>query len=333
MPEFEIAKSLFDKMPPAFAKKLKKSEEPELSHDFHWINGRLLAVIEELGNSNLNDGIKRPKVKLCENQIGEKFTLKIQPHETNAVSQRIWEVLKKLGYFIEGFIREAKDYQLLTFIEGSDLYRYLYQRPNLSAAKVLKIALKLAWALQALHSRSVIHGDLHEANVMVEKSIWKSLTIIDFENSQIKGIHDFKNTLVLQGYAAPELEAFGEYSFASDIYALGHIFQHLQNCYQIDLSGLIAKMKMLDPQKRPTIDEVIIQLQPKNRLWGWLTPSPLKHRKEDFSSKEWEAFQAGYANSKKPLTWFDRKRFSPAFYAGARWYELNPQDPYARPKI
>lgn len=345
--------------------KIKKDPEHELHHSFLSFKGLWIACAKKLlGKGAIG------KVKKCTDEEGNIYAIKIE-EKNEARSNRVWQILDELGYLKVGFFIRNKAYTVMTYFKGKSLFHYMNSK-KLSEEKVLRLALKAAWGVSALHEKKIIHRDIKGSNFIVCDDETETVALVDFDGALRIG----ETTLEListKNYASPELEP----SFKTDIYALGQVFQELQNAYQIDFSPLITQMRAQDPKHRPSLDEVIVKLQAmqdkhnakiKFKLFLLLGALPIfalgfpnlaalyllggilniavnvcrtyikakaftEIAQADPTPDEQIAFRTGYcvscANhySKALLTWFDRKNYSKAYYAGERWHELNPQDP------
>ncbi len=107
-------------------------------------------------------------------------------------------------------------------VPGSDLVRYTHRTRLLPEGLVLRLAAKLADALEHAHRRGVVHRDLKPANVLVH---WPSDTakLADFGLARTADAAQTSTGIVLgtPAYMAPEQLAGNVPTPASDLYALG----------------------------------------------------------------------------------------------------------------
>ncbi len=125
-----------------------------------------------------------------------------------------------------------------------------------------KIALGCAKALFEVHQKRVIHGDIKTdqfiVNMVGDSPIVK---LIDYGCSIPLKEHEsirFKKEMPDSVYTAPEA-ALGVYSFASDIFALGRVFEEFPG--DEALQNLTADMCQRAPYDRMKMTEVIAALQ------------------------------------------------------------------------
>ncbi|CAG8846457.1 32737_t:CDS:2, partial [Racocetra persica] len=119
------------------------------------------------------------------------------------------------------------------YAEGGDLRFYLEKHFNeLDFEKQLWFARSIAKGLAYLHSKQILHGDLHDKNIVISHGNAK---IIDFGNSM--HTNDQKNVTLFGHFpfVAPELIKDLnniEYTYKSDIYSLGVILWELTSGHE-----------------------------------------------------------------------------------------------------
>lgn len=253
------------------ALKISKKLQPPLEHSFISISGQLFALDNKKRHRTINpfaDGLLGKgsfgKVKLAKTLDEKLYAVKIQQRTKIdiALLNRTWGILSKLNYLIVGGIIDQKIYTVTNFFKGPNLWRYLNNK-NLSQDNALNIALKASLALEYLHKKNLIHGDIKEDNFMFTESENGKIIIIDFDSSwDLDNLTQGRYSTFVNKYSAPEtLGGTPYYSKAADIYQLGHIFQNLQNRYKLNLKTTIDKMLMIDFKQRPEIKAVIRELQ------------------------------------------------------------------------
>jgi serine/threonine protein kinase len=99
--------------------------------------------------------------------------------------------------------------------------RDFISRQQLSPQKVAKLMFQSLLAVDYLHSRNILHGDISLNNLMLDGD---SLMLIDFGTAEILRAGEFTaNSIATEIFCAPE-RAKGKSSFPADIYALGITF-------------------------------------------------------------------------------------------------------------
>ncbi|GBC10097.1 hypothetical protein RclHR1_09330002 [Rhizophagus clarus] len=119
---------------------------------------------------------------------------------------------------------ESKEYMLvLQYAKGGNISHYLKQ--NLTWQKRLEILYALAEGLSIIHEKVLVHGNLHNGNVLLDDSLtlisdlgMSRLSISSSNNNSAYGVLPF---------IAPELLKNKPYTMASDIYSFGTIMWEL----------------------------------------------------------------------------------------------------------
>lgn len=170
--------------------------------------------------------------------------------DENQNEQRIAELLqvshgqvaRKLDAPVQLFKEEAdrpnytvdeKIYTILEYIPGREIDEEFYygDQPK-TPLPCLLVLIKSALAIDKLHELGVVHADIKEQNFRtVVQGSNVSVKEIDYGFSKIleKG-QKFAVAEKIQGtqtYMAPEIMNEGKYSFSSDTYALGRMFERL----------------------------------------------------------------------------------------------------------
>ncbi|GGV12682.1 hypothetical protein GCM10010182_36240 [Actinomadura cremea] len=121
-------------------------------------------------------------------------------------------------------------YLVMELLEGEDLRTVMRRHPDgLPVAEALDLAVQLADALAAAHSRGIVHRDIKPANLFVLAG--GRLKLCDFG---IAGLADAATRLTQDGgtvgtplYMAPEQFRGAPADFRSDLYALGCVLHEL----------------------------------------------------------------------------------------------------------
>lgn len=165
--------------------------------------------------------------------------------------------------------------------------------------RLKSIALNVAYGIQCMHQNHMVHRDLSSTNVMLHvtapsqtnspASSHMTAKLIDFGRTSINTMHTCKTDgQTTISYAAPELMSDGHTSKASDIFSLGVILwevwtgkrawgdaRAVQIIFAIcrgdrlpvpedmpaELSRVMTQCWTLDPNERPSIEEIIQVLE------------------------------------------------------------------------
>lgn len=262
--------------------KLKKSSK-ERGFSFINVEGKLYAMAN---GTYLGEG-GFAKVKVVENRQGDNFAVKIEGKGIDHRTLKEIDVMKRLGKHIgilernldktkpfwkpasgKSLLTNKKIYKILPLEHGKDLFDLLHNNPStpLTTIQKLIIAIRSCQVLKEIHRQGVIHADIKPDNMLVTVNGNQiALTILDFGFSillpegQTTIRDELKGTL---GFIAPEIYdpenkslSKGEFSYASDVYALGMMFKDHFRFTENFYGTMIAA----DPVVRPTLDDAILK--------------------------------------------------------------------------
>ncbi|MDJ0567727.1 MAG: tetratricopeptide repeat protein [Pleurocapsa sp. MO_192.B19] len=191
---------------------------------------------------------------------------------------------------IEYFIHESKIYIVQEYIEGKNLAQIIEDQFILSEAEVIELLINTTIALNSIHKRQIIHGNIKPSS-LIKRSRDNKISLVDFSliNEAINLLPQGKT-----GYVPPEQIA-GSPTYVSDIYALGMTAIHVltgtspQNLEKNPRTGevlwhrkarispsfakILDKMIRLDKSQRyQSLNKVIKDLKKiksKSRFRGW----------------------------------------------------------------
>jgi serine/threonine-protein kinase len=178
--------------------------------------------------------------------------------------------------------REAEPYTVMEWFDGMPLRQLLTEEKRLSPERSERIAIAICDALDYLHGREVVHGDLRPENIMVGQG--DAIKLIEFSGAAKAKARRLTLAKVAQiagasDYISPE-EVLGKRVDArSDIYALGLILYEMmtgkQPFPQHDptdrLTSYPVPPREIDPAISPQVQEVIyraLERKPQNRYAG-----------------------------------------------------------------
>ncbi len=206
-------------------------------------------------------------------QKGEALALGFQ-HESICAPEKIL-------YFGDGTIREqGRKGDLIVaiiylLVEGIGLDDYL-SRGTISLGQVARFGIEICGALQYVHSRDMIHGDLNLKNILITPK--ERPVLLDFGVARRVGTSPMpKSPKGAVMYASPQRDQWGDapYSPADDVYSLGMLLcrayygrfpslrtQELPSPISNGLRekhfrDLISELFQHAPDRRPTLERVI----------------------------------------------------------------------------
>lgn len=219
------------------------------------------------------------------NTTGETVAVKFP--SGNYQLEREAETLKELN--LNGVVRylahgvhpkTSQHFIAMEFIDGVSLNRLIDDDNGLGFDAVNRIIRKVCEALQSVHDRGIVHGDIKPSNIMVLNDSKESIKILDFgiaRTSTASGNTSTGTTQCTPGsqlYMAPELLRGAKPDKRSDIFALGVMYYMALNGLKstnVSLRDISANNKPIpdgffrlarammapEPQYRPSLNGVI----------------------------------------------------------------------------
>ncbi|KAG1148858.1 hypothetical protein G6F38_003191 [Rhizopus arrhizus] len=191
---------------------------------------------------------------------------------------------KNISDMLDYFEDDDHYYIVMEYHETMDLFDYIEYNERVDESNVRKIFKQLALAVQHLHSHRIVHRDIKDENVVLDKEL--NVQLIDFGSAAyLKHCKKYENFVGTLDYAAPEILQGQTYSGKpQDVWALGILLFTLiyreNPFYDIDeimsrelripfvLSNdsvdLIRKMLERDVEKRIDIHKVLAHPWLKN---------------------------------------------------------------------
>lgn len=190
--------------------------------------------------------------------------------------------------YYENFLEDKALMIVMEYAEGGTVFEYLQQRNGrlLEEEEILKFFAQMLLSLQHVHSKQILHRDLKTQNILLDKKK-EAVKIGDFGISKVLLSKSKAYTVVgTPCYISPELCEGKPYNQKSDIWALGCVlyelttlkrafeaqtlpalilkimrgtFAPISEHYSDSLRQLILDMLHIDPNKRPTISQIMAQ--------------------------------------------------------------------------
>jgi len=193
--EWGIVNSMIDGTAPQ--QKISKKDNPELSYSYIIldINGQKKPF--RVSHDVLGKGMEG-KVKIIENQQGERFAVKILAN-TASLDTEVAN-MKEVGAVITDFTRKRekkysktlqdmigdKRYVVMPLHKGTEIAQLLRNK-NLTDNQKIELALKCCEAIKKLHDQGILHRDIKSANFIasIDDSSGKieEVNVIDFGGS------------------------------------------------------------------------------------------------------------------------------------------------------
>jgi serine/threonine protein kinase len=124
-----------------------------------------------------------------------------------------------------GFVDQRQPYYVMDVIEGETLEQVIQWREPYTSAEAFLLLQQLCIALQAVHTRGVLHLDLKPSNILLREERSPGVVLLDFGIAALLGKGRKTKTLAAGTplFAAPEQAAIRPERFctATDVYSLG----------------------------------------------------------------------------------------------------------------
>ena len=175
----------------------------------------------------------------------------------------------------------------MEYADNGDLYQKIQQnqkdKTTFTEYELWKIAIQVIHGLKALHDLNIMHRDLKSANVFINHD--HTIKLGDMNVSKVANKQGLNYTQTgTPYYASPEVWRDEPYNFKSDIWSLGcviyelitlqppfqaedmqglykkvnkGIYPKIPKIFSKDLSLLIKMMLQVDPNKRPSCDDLL----------------------------------------------------------------------------
>lgn len=171
---------------------------------------------------------------------------------------------------------------IMEYCKNGDLLTYARNNGFKNENEKKKIIKGCLNAIKYLHDNGISHGDIKSENILLDEKFTPKLCDFGFSRTKKTAGEESKNGTLY--YAAPELFLKGHFdTFKTDIYAIGIMLYSISELefpfknddpelivkqiikgnlsirkgIDLNLRNLIEKCTNLNPQNRPTIDDII----------------------------------------------------------------------------
>lgn len=125
-----------------------------------------------------------------------------------------------------GYVGESVAYFTQDLVPSATRFHHAVQAGKLRHPKTLDLLMQLCRALDYLHDRAILHGDIKPSNVLVDAET-NELTLLDFGIARAFGPSEGSNIIGTYAYLAPEIVAGRPFDARADLYALGVILYRI----------------------------------------------------------------------------------------------------------
>jgi YVTN family beta-propeller protein len=153
---------------------------------------------------------------------------------------------------------EGQLFLAMRFLDGTDLASVLDERGRIAPVEAAELIAQVARALDAAHSRGLVHRDVKPANIMVSPGDPPRAFLTDFglsvEGDARTGLTRTGQFVGTVAYIAPEQIRGLRVDARTDVYALGGVLHHLltgQVPYPRDSEASMLVAHLSEPPPRP----------------------------------------------------------------------------------
>ncbi|CAG8786713.1 35931_t:CDS:2, partial [Racocetra persica] len=164
----------------------------------------------------------------CKDKEAKTVALKTINFTNNNASKALNEManLSKFNFvnYTHGITKHLDSYAIvMNYFPGGDLRKFLQRNKNLSWDLRFEFLYRLLAQLSSLHSRGIIHGDLHSGNILINDVNTPFISDLGLSSVIMHKNATGDEVYGCIPYMAPELFVGKPHSPASDMYAMGII--------------------------------------------------------------------------------------------------------------
>lgn len=204
------------------------------------------------------------QVRKCfHHATGKSKAVKIVDTSHGTLERKVMHKIQQYGghqhilKYFESFQDESKLYLITEYIQGQTLYDHIVLHTKLPEQNALKLFDQLLQAVDFLHHRKILHGDIKPDNIMVSND---GLKIIDFGSAQHISNGSSSSISGTKCYWPPEMLQGSLPSPSMDVWAMGCIlFILLTGTHPFDPSGKASYSRIISniQNKSPTYPNTI----------------------------------------------------------------------------
>lgn len=155
-----------------------------------------------------------------------------------------------------GYVGESVAYFTQDLVPAASRFDHAVSGGRLRDPKTLDLLMQLLRALDYLHHRAILHGDVKPSNVLVDVES-NELTLLDFGIARAFGPSEDTNIIGTYAYLAPEIVAGRPFDARADLYALGVIlYRVLAGRLPFDTKGVELLRQQVEAAVPPLPESV-----------------------------------------------------------------------------
>ena len=260
------------------------------------------------------------------------------------------DILSKLDHqniikFFEAFETKTPklSFNIITeYADGGDLSEKINNQNNepFRESEIIDYFIQICLALKYIHEKKIIHIKLSSKNVLLMKNGVVKLGGFGCRVRPLYKTYKFNSKFMsyYSNYASPEVLSCKPYNYKRDIWALGVLLYEMMtfkmpfeansmplftmkiargnynpiSMYSKELKDIVSKCLLVDPDRRPSVNEILEMPIIQNRIKSLLTELESKKDCTKVDNKESEkkindkkAFKDFLAKAKKEKKWGD----------------------------